>query len=308
MSSHLLLVAGRYGPALHEGAIGATSLFGPGSLVHADTVKDDFSFVDYMTSSYAQPVFTPQGVSDLEFRVKAVAEVHEAQMKGLSDYLLDTARTSVLSAAECFHASSQAAGLSVLVCGWFYTRLSEGRPQWGETVLFVVNARMVTLLGSTALAADVFPDVSALGPSNFQLPEYPLSILGASVASATRNFTFTEKASRTYGESLEDMIFCFDGLSASQAIWITSKAPPDPLSMPFFKPTVAEFCGLATGSWAGPGDAPLQMLEGQSVVLLPVMFPLEFGHNIPVGQLWLVTIGSRDFRASLKEMQRMHRN
>jgi len=38
------------------------------------------------------------------------------------------------------------------------------------------------------------------------------------------------------------------------------------------------------------------------VVLLPVMFPLEFGHNILVGQLWLATIGSRDFRALLKEM------
>jgi len=63
-------------------------------------------FVDYMASSYAQPVFTLQGVSDPEFRVKAAAEVHEAQMKGLSDYLLDTTGTPVLSVAERFCASS----------------------------------------------------------------------------------------------------------------------------------------------------------------------------------------------------------
>jgi len=104
MSSHSLLVAGRYGPALCEGTIGATSLFGSGSLIHVDMAKDDFLFVDYLASLYAQPVFTPQGVSDPEFRVRAAAEVHEVQMKGLSDYLLDTARNvSVVGGGTLSH-------------------------------------------------------------------------------------------------------------------------------------------------------------------------------------------------------------
>ena len=59
---------------------------------------------------------------------------------------------------------------------------------------------------------------------------------------------------------------------------------------------------MAQLEFLGPGAAPVALPANHQLVLLPVAFPLMFGHGIPAGQLWKADIGAHHFLASLLEM------
>lgn len=288
-----------FGPPLHPGAVQEVPLFGVGSLAHPDTDPTSLSFRGVVSAQFAQPVFVP-GVGDTEFAADMwpTGEALDSVLQGAVEYVFaDVQSGAVRSPQERFTRLASVPVTAFLVCGKVIVgATASGDPEFGDPVLFVVQAPSVPARGISVSSSAVWPDVERLGPIGFKPPVEPFSCLAGSVAATSRQHRGgVERLEKSRMSYIPDLVYCMAGEDACDAGWVASA--PSPHSGQFVRAEPPPDL-----SYLGSAAAPDSLPDGQHAIILPIMFPLPFGHCIPAGQLWSATIGAAGFVASLHAM------
>jgi len=266
--------------------------------MHRDTYSKAFSYKKHIGGQYAQPSFPSKvGLPTYAASAHTSASIHESMVLGTRKYIFGSlsGTGTLLSAVERYCLLAQRLVEAFLLCAWFLTDVAaDGTPQLSDPVLVVANAPMVPPRGEITSAEELWPDVSALGPSQWNPHEDPISVVGMSVVNDSQNpVRSIAKLTKSRDDYLAGMVFAMEGLGLTKVGWTLMNAPASLMSAVFYHDRFPAQEGFSPSDYLGPGVAPTVVPAGQQTVMLPKAFPLSFGHGIPTGLVIAADIGSK---------------
>ena len=295
--------AGRYGSAVRALLPPGTSatLFPEGALAHERAEQQGASFETYLAAQYAAPVFQP-AVAHPDFQAAAwsaasLVERHEALLDGWLFTQPDS--TEPRASIARFQQLAVDPVPAFLVCGRAWAG-PPGPSEYSQPFLTVLQAPFVPPQGGAMEASSVWPSTTSIGTSEWK-PPASKRLFGAHLGANTRSFASSSDLQRKLSDYLPGMVLCEDGLAACDVLWASLPADSSAGDGKWSLSTIDSIDPSVAGH-AVNSPVPETLTAGHRAVYVPVMFPLPALHGIPTGQLWLPSIGSADFLASIGEM------